>query len=193
MNKITDCVIKFLIPCMVLAPAFIIYWPKNYLIFPNSDFENGNLDNWNYEGEAFSTQPTFEDNPVSRGIESSLLQGNYWVGTYENRPNKEIDAGNIQGDFPTGTLKSKKFIIKNRFLCFLSGGGRRNPKVRLELKINDKKVIEHIPRNHRLAEHMGKTIWDLKKWISKEAQIFIFDLSQDGWGHINVDHFHWCH
>ena len=66
------------------------------------DFESGTLEGFEIlEGDAFLTQPTFEDNSALRD-KPSLLQGDYWVGTFEARPDDSIPIGTVQGDGPTG-------------------------------------------------------------------------------------------
>lgn len=88
------------------------------------DFETGGLTGWTQTGEAFKNQPTFGDNPTARNRgQASNHQGQYWIGTYENRHQSSDPAGAVQGDAPQGTLTSTPFILRNSRISFLVGGG----------------------------------------------------------------------
>ena len=86
--------------------------------FDNSDFEVGNLTNWLADGRAFLNQPTYSDNAVHRG-KSTVMEGQYYVGTFENRRSSAAPRGEIQGDGPTGSLTSNEFRIRYPELCFM--------------------------------------------------------------------------
>ncbi|MCA1616268.1 MAG: hypothetical protein LC800_19640, partial [Acidobacteria bacterium] len=75
---------------------------------PTWNFETGDLRGWTATGTAFDSQPTFGNNVASRrpGLVINQ-QGNYWIGTYENRPSSAMPVGTAQGDAPTGTLTSE--------------------------------------------------------------------------------------
>jgi len=90
---------------------------------PTWDFETGNLRGWTKTGTAFDNQPTFGNNIQARGGGAFFLQGNFFVGTHENRSNSRMTAGGIQGDEPQGTLTSDIFPLNMRVITFLIGCG----------------------------------------------------------------------
>ena len=78
------------------------------------DFEDSatSLKDWRRTGTAFDNQPTYQDNVQKRGRgQTSNHQGNYWIGTYENRPDPSASAGSVVGDGPQGFLISPEFLI----------------------------------------------------------------------------------
>lgn len=108
----------------------------------NFDFERGNLYGWTKSGTAFNFQPTYGDNPTARRRrQPARMQGKWWIGTYEKRPNPRSRAGAIQGDRPTGTLSSRRFRIVGNHIDFLIGGGCNIHYSRAELVIDGRGVV----------------------------------------------------
>ena len=107
------------------------------------DFEDG-IDIWEKSGTAFSNQPTYGDNPPARFLQQPAnQQGDWWIGTYEDRPAPEISAGRYQGDGPQGTLTSPPFTIKGQNISFLIGGSCNKSHARAELVV-DGQVAFHL-------------------------------------------------
>jgi len=157
------------------------------LLFANSDFEAGNLDNWTASGEAFSHQPTLDDNPSARGREPSDHEGLYWIGTYERfqgRPGEE--PGSVQEDAPTGVLKSIPFVIRGEQISFLVGGGADAKSEYVALEVGGQEVLKASGAD---SETMTRVTWEVKPWLGQPARIVIKDLSSEAWGHINADDF----
>ena len=102
------------------------------------DFEDETIDNWVKTGTAFNKQPTYGDNSAARKSHLANQQGDWWIGTFENRPSKAAPAGRAQGDGPQGTLTSPFFTIKGKYIAFLIGGGCDMKIVRVELIIGNK-------------------------------------------------------
>lgn len=69
------------------------------------------------------------------------MQGKWWVGTFEKRPNPRSRAGAVQGDRPTGTLSSRRFRIVGNYIDFLIGGGCNIHYSRAELVIDGRGVV----------------------------------------------------
>jgi len=69
------------------------------------------------------------------------MQGKWWIGTFEKRPNPRSRAGAIQGDRPTGTLSSRRFRIVGNHIDFLIGGGCNIHYTRAELVIDGRGVV----------------------------------------------------
>ena len=102
-------------------------------------FESGSLDGWTKSGTAFNNQPTYGDNPTARGKgQPANQQGDWWIGSYENRPSPSSPAGLFQDDGPQGTLASPPFtIVASGKMSFLIGGGCDINLVRAELVTNN--------------------------------------------------------
>lgn len=149
------------------------------------DFETGDLRGWKQTGNAFVFQPTKGDNPTARHRgQPSSHQGRYWIGTYEKYQGKlRQNAGDIQGDKPTGTLTSPLFTIPSGRLSFLVGGGS-SFKTRVELLVLDPTEgsirIKHA--SGRNTETMHRKIWNLAPYAGKKGKIRIVDASSGGLG-----------
>lgn len=184
----------------ILAASIAVTWsaawlltPKSGLIFPNSDFEEGTLKNWRGEGNAFSGQPVFEDNAAARNAGSAGLQGKYWIGTYEKRPDAAAAKGTFQGNTPTGKLTSQTFVLRKSPLAFLAGAGSGSRETSVTLMINGKTVLAETPNALASArETMQRVTWDVRPWLGQKANIVIYDGSSQAWGHINADDFRYA-
>jgi hypothetical protein len=183
----------------------------------NWKFEMGNLNGWSATGTAFNRQPTFGDNVAAR-IRGTRVgqQGEYWIGTYENRHTPADTAGGVQGDDPRGTLTSAEFTINRHFISFLIGGGLDFIHLRVELLIKIGPGEPEPPRDlilgllgigqivtlpdstryfvathstGRNTEVMRREVWDVSTFMGRNARIRILDSSRLPWGHINVDDF----
>lgn len=162
--------------------------PDNMLLFPNSDFEMGNLENWKAQGSAFERQPTLGDNPAARESgKHSNHQGKYWIGTYElyqGKPGEE--PGMVRKDVAFGSLRSEPFKIRGYAIRFLLGGGKV-PGLEVRLYVNGKVV--RTAKNTENREDMQFVVWNVAEFKGENAEIEIIDDSMDAWGHINVDDF----
>ncbi|KXJ29281.1 hypothetical protein AC249_AIPGENE29052 [Exaiptasia diaphana] len=150
------------------------------------DFENGRLDGWTLTGTAFNNQPTYGDNPRARGRNPSNVKGDWFVGTYDNRPSPSHPAGGKQGNGPTGTATSPQFVIQGTKLRFLIGGGSDTKSERLELLIGGSVVDSATSRSNR--DGMEQREFDVSSFRGRVAQFRIVDESSYDWGIINVDH-----
>ena len=170
-------------------------------------FERGTLGGWEATGDAFAAQPTLGNNLiVRRPGETPGQQGNYWIGTFESRPNASVPPGHSQGDGPTGTLTSQAFMISEPFINFLIGGGNDLQHERVEL------LVRHLPGDVlppglRLTpyddggywpvfaatganrEEMMRVRWDVRHLAGRQARVRIVDSASGPWGHINADDF----
>lgn len=156
------------------------------LLFENSDFEKGTLENWMAEGEAFTVQPTKGDNPAARNREPSMHQGDYWIGTHEKYDGRTGRPGDIRRDTPTGSLTSVPFKVTRPYICFLIGGGANSSQVGVRLICEGKEQYLAAGAN---SETMKRVYVDVKALIGKTARLSVMDQSGGGWGHINVDDF----
>ena len=160
---------------------------------PIFTFEEGSksLENWTKTGDAFINQPTYGDNPIIREPpKTSNHQGNYWIGTYENRPTPGGVAGAVQGDTPTGSLTSPDFVVDAGVVSFLIGGGCTKTGLygeRVELLFNNTVVRDYVTNS--CAERMSRQTWKVSEFVNKRARLRLVDFSNRFWGHINFDDF----
>jgi microsomal dipeptidase-like Zn-dependent dipeptidase len=151
----------------------------------NWDFEGG-LTGWTATGNAFANQPTYGDNVITVRVNQRLvplggdywkgpypigIQGQYWIGTYENRRTPDARWGVTQGDGPTGTLTSQPFPIRGGHLSFLIGGGNDATRTYVEL-------ITTVADYDRIAAARAGTRLDGGGKDGKDSQIAIH--SRDG-------------
>jgi microsomal dipeptidase-like Zn-dependent dipeptidase len=174
------------------------------------DFERG-LAGWTIvSGDAFGTelaprQPTLGDNVVSQRLTGLVSlggdywtgtyvpighQGDYWIGTYEHRPDEGAPLGRVQGDGPQGVLQSREFVVRNRFISFLIGGGKDVIRLKAELQVQEGNawVMRRVATGNN-SERMRREVWEVADLVGRRARIQIVDASSRGWGHINVDDF----
>ena len=158
-------------------------------LFPNSDFEMGDLGNWYAEGDAFAAQPTKGDNVAVRkkNTKRAAPQGEYWIGTHERYQGKEGEtAGAVQEDAPKGVLYSVPFKITGKAIAFRLGGGS---ECSVKLLVDGRLI--HTAQGHD-QEEMRFVVWNVSRFPKRMAEIRIEDNSDRAWGHINVDDFHWA-
>ena len=177
---------------LMLCSVFCFLLPVDYAAgeLPSAttwNFEAGNLQGWIKVGNAFNAQPTYGDNPTARHRgQPSNHEGRYWIGSYEKYqglPGQK--PGDIQGDGPTGILRSPNFTIPSGTLSFLVGGGS-SFKTRVELIVSGQRVLHVSGKN---TETMHRVKWNLTPFAGKAGHIAIVDEASGGWGHINVDDF----
>ncbi|HEV3469805.1 MAG TPA: hypothetical protein VG148_10830 [Pyrinomonadaceae bacterium] len=202
-------VLRFILPLWLLCTAL-----ASESRAQNWDFETGDLRGWTATGTAFNNQPTFGDNVAARGAGvRSGHEGNYWVGTYEDRRTSALPAGQAQGDGPTGTLVSAEFEITRTHLSFLIGGGLDFNRLRVELLVRIRpgdppppavvallgigervtlpggEYFVGVHATGRNSEAMRREVWDVSVYRGRRARIRIKDDSSHPWGHINADDF----
>ncbi len=157
-------------------------------VFPNSDFETGDLTNWTASGDAFKNQPTQGDNSLARKREPAKPQGKFWIGTFENNPKGANTPGGKQGDKPQGKLVSQEFPVTHKYLTFLIGAGRNPSDLFVEIFVDGNSVKKATGHD---SETMRREAVDMRPYQGKTARIEIVDKSSGRWGHINADDFRW--
>jgi len=175
------------ITILVLIPG-IALGTNGKLIFPNSDFEKGDLTNWTRDGNAFDFQPTLGDNPSARHWrEPSNHQGRYWIGTYEKYNGRNAKRpGMLQTDRPQGTLTSIPFVITHSEINFLVGGGSKKDKEYVALEVDGAVVRKTTGTG---SDTMKRKTWNVREFAGKQGKIIIVDRDSGGRGHINADDF----
>lgn len=144
----------------------------------NLDLEAGDLTDWTALGEAFAGQPIDGDTVRARRPDShSGHQGRWWIGSYERA-----------GDAPHGVLSSRPFVLNQRYVSFLVGGGSDQNLVRVELVRpgeNGEETIAQAAGENQ--EPMSRVLFDLEKHVGQQVIVRLVDRSSAGWGHINFD------
>lgn len=149
------------------------------------DFESGTLEGWQLEGDAFAQQPTFAEHPEVRG-QWVGPQGNWFVGTYEARPDREAAAGTQQGDAPRGLARSPHFLLPEGRITFLVGGGDDPERAFVRL-VTERDGQELARATGHGSNALRRVVWDVTDHAGDGAFLEIVDASSDAWGHINVD------
>ncbi|XP_020897270.1 uncharacterized protein LOC110236123 [Exaiptasia diaphana] len=150
------------------------------------DFEFGRLDGWNLTGTAFNNQPTYGDNIAARGGGAANMKGDWFIATYDNRPNPSYPAGGRQGDSHVGSATSPPFVILGTKLKFLIAGNRDKKKSRVELLIRGTVVRAIAPP--KTGNGMTEMELDITEFKNQVAKIRLVDNYSGSWGFINVDH-----
>jgi len=139
-------------------------------------------------GDAFAHQPTFGDNPLERGAESAGLEGKCWIGTneYYEGPLQAGSPGGVGGEWRTGVLKSRGFVVEGDTLSLLVGGGNKPDSVYVGLcdACSDRMIFRETGLD---SETMTRRYWDLSQLRGDSVYVKIVDLATGEWGHINVD------
>lgn len=124
---------------------------------------------WTAEGNAFKAPKSGKSaaqNPVSG-----------WLG-----------AGFVNSfdpdDHPQGKLISPRFVIKERYISLLVGGGQHPGACCVNLVIDGKVVRSATGKN---SEQLERAEWEVADLIHQEARIEIVDSKSNPWGHILVD------
>lgn len=90
----------------------------------------------------------------------------------------------INVDTTTGTLTSPPFIITQKQISFLIGGGNLPGQECINLKIQGQVVRTATGANQEMLIPQN---WDVSDLIGQSAVIEIVDSSTGGWGHILID------
>lgn len=94
--------------------------------------------------------------------------------------------GAIGGDKLTGTLTSREFIIKRRYITFRIGGGHQPGNLGVRLLVDGQQI--------ELATGVDKTPMimhssDVNDYVGQSARLQIFDSATGAFGHISADDF----
>ena len=174
---------------LLLAWSTASGFADSALLFENSDFEKGMLENWTAEGDAMTVQPTKGDQISVRtqGKETNNVQGEYWVGTFEKYDGKAGSPGAVRGDAATGRLVSQEFTIKKPYITFRIGGGTDNNLLGVGLIVDGEEWMGSA--NLTMNATMKPMSFDVRKLLGKKVKLMVFDNSTVGWGWLNVDEF----
>ena len=143
----------------------------------------------NVAGNAFIFAPTFLNNPAARGVNIDVgYEGHCWLSSYERYqgPLGIGTSGSYQGDSPTGTIRSKTFIITGNTMSLLVGGGYYPDACYVALVdvLTKQRLFSETGAN---SDEMTRRYWDLRPYKGKRAYIEIADNSAASFGHISCD------
>ncbi len=147
----------------------------------NTDFETGELDDWEEDGPAFEDQPIRGDTVRKRrpGM-ASEHQGKFWIGGFE--PDLS--------DAAQGTLTSAPFVVSHPLASFLvAGGGSRATRVELVRKRTGAPDSVLFATAGGNRENLEPCFVDLGAHRGETIFIRLVDESSGGWGHLNFDDF----
>lgn len=151
-------------PVQPTAPAGV---SRRETIF--ASFDDPGFGQWTSEGGAFrkprgGTMP--DQNTVSGFLGAGL------VNTYD--PN----------DRPKGRLTSPVFVIQEKYISFLVGGGKYPDRCCVNLLVDGKVVRTETGMS---SERLDRCEWDVTEFINAVARIELVDQESGPWGHILVD------
>ena len=159
------------------------------LLFENSDFEKGTLENWTAEGDAMSMQPTKGDQLAARKEGTSNIQGEYWIGTAEKYDGKSGKPGAMRHHAPTGKLLSKEFTITKPYITFRIGGGPDYQQLNVGLIVDGKELVGAADTTPRSSDTLTAVSLNVKSLMGKKTQLIISDQSKVRFGYISADDF----
>jgi non-lysosomal glucosylceramidase len=144
------------------------------------DFEKNNYEGWTVTGTAFGDSPiNMADMPDYQGDVAG--EGKRIVNTHNVRQGEDVRGG----DRHIGTLTSKPFVIRRKYINFLIGGGAHENKTCLNLLIDGEVVKSATGRNNN---RMNPGSFTVAQWEGKQVQLRIVDNETGGWGNVGVDH-----
>ncbi len=140
-----------------------------------ADFENGSYDGWTLEGNCWGKEPASD----------ALFPGKI-TGFQGKRFLCSLDAKT--GNAATGRAVSREFTVANPFLSFRVGGGNFPSETYVALLVEGKEAVSVTGDD---SPELNLTVWDLRKYAGKKAQIEVVDRSvSPKRGYIMADNFH---
>jgi len=136
-------------------------------------FNGDGFDDWKFEGKAFGVAPVTGKTQEMKS-EFKNYSGDYLVVSAHG------------GDDATGSLTSPEITLPEPYIAFLVGGGNQPGKTAVQLLVDGKVVREAVGRNDL---EMRATVWDVRDFKGKKAQIRLLDEAKGSWGIIAADHF----
>ncbi|HVJ47483.1 MAG TPA: HEAT repeat domain-containing protein [Luteolibacter sp.] len=136
-------------------------------------FDGDGFDDWKFEGKAFGVAPVAGKTPEMNG-------------EFKNYSGEYLACSANGGDGVTGSLTSAEITLVEPYIAFLVGGGNHAGKTAVQLLVEGKVVREATGKNDL---EMRATVWDVRDFKGKKAQIRLLDEATGTWGIIAADHF----
>ncbi len=156
--------------------------------WPSVGSMQGYRDWWTPQfGTAFDHQPTWGDNPLERGEESSNMDGNSYLSTLELFPYPGFaNPGRSRGNGPTGLVKSDPFVLDRDRLSMMVGGGDQDSTCFVAM-VRDSDFRILFRETGADAVGMDLRLWNTESLIGETVFLVVADLSSIPWGWISTD------
>lgn len=140
----------------------------------NLGFEQGGLQDWIVDGEAFREQPVLVG-PIAKQI--GKTDGLYSIAGFSGANDADV-----------GTLTSAPFMVAHPWASLLVGGGA-NRHTQVEIVLNNQaQTVIHVFRG-RNQEEMRRVYFDLSPHRGKEIFVRLRDQGTRPGNHVNYDDF----
>lgn len=134
------------------------------------DWEGGDYDGWELEGNCFGPKPVDAQLPGQQPV--SGQRGKAYFNSF------------FGGDDTTGTAKSRTFRLRHDYVHVLVGGGAFPGETCIQLLVEGKVVHQAAGDN---TEQIKPVAWSVAEHRGKNAHFRILDTRKGGWGHVLVD------
>lgn len=161
------------------ADAMEIAVHGSYIL--NAGFEDGNLNGWTTEGEAFKTEYVANSDETFWGTRDFNAIGNKFFRGERN-------------ENATGKMRSASFVLGgDGYISFLFGGyGNKEVYVQFveaETGIVLQKVTNDAFKDSEMSNNMNRVFVDLHEHVGKTIYIEVVDNAEGGFGFANLDDF----
>jgi len=138
-------------------------------------------------GNAFDNQPTWGDNPYQRGDESSNMEGNSYLATYEDFPAPvDAEVGQAQGPLLTGLMRTPSFTLTGNRIRLLVGGGDEPELCFVGLvRESDERLLFMETGTDSFG--MDLRLWNCSTLLGETVYLVVADLGMHDWEHISTD------
>lgn len=146
-----------------------------------ADFEGvTSYGDWEVEGEAFGAVPVHKHNVPSYQGDLKIVDERA-ANSHASAPGETIG----DKDRATGKLTSPLFTIERDWIQFLIGGGSHKGRTCINLVVDGGVVRSATGKG---SNTMEPAVFDVTKWLGREARLEIVDAESGSWGNIGVDH-----
>jgi hypothetical protein len=167
-------------PLSYRSEATIASFKKCHPVFPNANFEKGNMRGWKISGLAFNNNP---HRPSKNSAEGRWLAQSHAIVGEETKNKTATVAG------ATGQLVSEDFVIVGKKIIFYLKGADHRNDIYVSLNVDGEEVCRDTGNGSNEFEIKS---WDVEKYRGKKATIKIVDNHTEIEGHLDVDGFCYC-
>jgi uncharacterized protein (DUF608 family) len=142
------------------------------------DWKSGTYEGWKTEGTAFGSGPVKRSSMVG-ALGNVGGDTEYIVNSHVSAPGSAVP----EKDRAEGTLTSRDFIIKRKYLLLWLGGGQHPGKTGVNVLVNGKVIASSTAQNKNA---LLPTLIDLSAHEGERAVIDIIDHQSGKWGNVGV-------